>query len=172
MVHPWIMARARDARDFIDASEIVAWRRKKMPDEVVTAILSDARPYSEIAAACNISYQMVAQIKTRRLYGHVPFEGSIPRGARATMSPETVRAVFLDSDTVLDSARKHGVSAAKVMQIRQRRTHGDITAGLVSPRAALRVLDTRHASERAEMSIRHANERAALFAKMSREEGT
>lgn len=179
-MHPWVIARARDARDFLDADEIAAWRRQKMPADVVQSILADARPYDEIAVAHNVSYQMIAQIKSRRLYGHVPFDGAVPRGSRSLLSAETVRAVYLDPATAREAAKRHGVSLATVQQIRQGRTHAEVTRGLTSPRATLQALDatyagersvlcTRHVVERAAMDDRHAAEQAALDARHTAE---
>lgn len=166
MLHPWVVARAPDARDFLEAAEIADWRRRKMPPEVVQAVLADARPYGEIAAACNVNYQMVAAIKGRRLYAHVPFDGEVPRGSRSALSAETVRAIYLDPTTTREAAQRHGVSLSTAQQIRQGRIHVDVTRGLPSPSAMLRALDARHARERADLGSRHAAERAALLARL------
>ena len=164
VLHPWIVSRAPNARDFLEAAEIADWRRRKMPPEVVQVVLADARPYGEIAAACNVGYQTVAAIKARRLYAHVPFAGEVPRGSRSALSAETVRAVYLDPATTREAAQRHGVSLSRARQIRQGRIGVDITHGLTSPSAARRALDARHARERDDLDARHARERADLGA--------
>lgn len=166
MRHPWVLARAPNAQDFLEVAEIADLRRRKMPPEVVQAVLADARPYGEIAAAYNVNYQMVAAIKGRRLYAHVPFEGEIPRGSRSALSAETVQAIYLDPAAPREVAHRHGVSVSTAQQIRQGRIHADVTRGLPSPSAMLRALDARHASERAALGARHAAERASLRARL------
>ena len=156
-MHPWIIARTPGAWDVMEAADIVALRRQKMPPEVVQALLADARVYDVIAKEYGVSYQMVAQIKTRRLYAHVPYEGEIPRGARADAA--TVREIFLDPSPAREIAARHGVSLNVVRQIKQRVSHERVTRNLVAPQSGP---DTFRGEVRA-MKERHKVELAALL---------
>jgi hypothetical protein len=151
-MHPWIVARTPGAWDVMEAADIVALRRQKMPPDVVQALLADARAYDVIAEAYGVSYQMVAQIKTRRLYAHVSYEGEIPRGARADAA--TVREIFLDPSPAREIAARHGVSLNVVRQIKQRVSHERVTRNLVAPqsgpgtfRGEVRAMKERHKVE-------------------------
>lgn len=151
-MHPWIIARTPGAREVMEAGDIAALRRQKMPPEVVQALLADARAYDVIAKAYGVTYQMVAQIKTRRLYAHVPYEGEIPRGARADAA--AVREIFLDPSPAREIAARHGVSLSVVRQIKQRVSHERVTRNLIAPpsghetlRAEVRAMKERHKAE-------------------------
>jgi len=130
-------------------------RRQKMPPDVVQALLADARAYDVIATEYGVTYQMVAQIKTRRLYAHVPYEGEIPRGARGGgADAATVREIFLDPSPAREIAARHGVSLSVVRQIKQRVSHESVTRNLVAPpsgheilRAEVRAMKERHKAE-------------------------
>jgi hypothetical protein len=154
-MHPWIIARTPGAREVMEAGDIAALRRQKMPPEVVQALLADARAYDVIAKAYGVTYQMVAQIKTRRLYAHVPYEGEIPRGARGGgADAATVREIFLDPSPAREIALRHGVSLNVVRQIKQRVSHESVTRNLIAPpsghetlRAEVRAMKERHKAE-------------------------
>ena len=105
----------------MEAADIAALRRQKMPPAVVRDILADARPYQEIAEACGVPYQTVAQIKSRRLHGDVHFEGDIPRGARQTLKPEVVKGILADPRPYDEIAEAYGLSYQKVLHIKHRR---------------------------------------------------
>jgi len=159
-MHPWIIARTPGAREVMEAGDIAALRRQKMPPEVVQALLADARAYDVIAKEYGVSYQMVAQIKTRRLYAHVPYEGEVPRGARGGgADAATVREIFLDPSPAREIALRHGVSLNVVRQIKQRITHEHATRNLVAPQSAF---ETLRAEVRA-MKERHKVELTALL---------
>ena len=159
-MHPWIIARTPGAREVMEAADIAALRRQKIPSEVVRALLADARVYDVIAKEYGVSYQMVAQIKTRRLYAHVPYEGDIPRGAAGgRVDGATARDIFLDPSPAREIAARRGVSLSVVRQIKQRISHKRVTRNLVAPPSEY---ETLRADARA-MKERHKAELAALL---------
>ena len=159
-MHPWIIARSPGAGEVMEAADIAALRRQRMPPDVVREVLADPRPYMEIAKMCRVTYQTIALIKSRRLHGEVSFEGEIPRGTRR--GDEKARAIFLDPDDNGTAATKYGVSYTVVTNIRRRRSHETVTRGLTPP---LRSRAPRQETLQ-EMEARHATERAALLRKM------
>lgn len=159
MTHPWVIARSKDALEILEAFEAAALlQQRRMPDEVVRELLADPRPYDEIAAAFGIGYQMVSQIKNRRAYATVPFEGVIPRGARDLLDVERARQIYLDPSDHRTASEKYGVTYATVMNIRNRRTHAALTKGLTPPQRR----NAARTETPAEMEARHAAERATL----------
>lgn len=167
MLHPWVIARSDDALEVMDAWEAAALRRQKMPPEVVRSILADPRAYGVIAEECRVPYQMVAQIKSRRVYAHVPYDGEIPRGARGGgLDPRTARNIFLDPATPREIAARHGVSVGVVRQIKQRVAHAHATRDMTPPPPSTR--ETLRAELRA-LKARYDTERAALLAKLGGE---
>lgn len=137
-MHPWVIARTPGAGEVMEAGDIAALRRQKMPPDVVREVLADARSYQEIAEACGVPYQTVAQIKARRLYGDVPFEGEIPRGARQALKPEVVRGILADPRVYDEIAASYGLSYQMVAHIKSRRIGARVLFEGAIPRGSRR----------------------------------
>ena len=161
MVHPWVVARSRDALEVLEVDEAAALRRQKMPAEVVREVLADPRPYGEIAHDYGVSYQTVAQIKARRLYAHVSFAGDIPRGTRSGDAGK-VAEIYLSPGSSRAIAARHGVSEHTVRRIKQGLAYTRVTRDLTPPLSAR---ETVRAELRA-LKARYDDERAALLAKL------
>lgn len=82
---------------------------RKLPPAVVQAMLSDARPYREIAADFGVAHDTVQSVKLRRTHAQVPFEGP-PR-------PRRVSAEMLDkAKAALEPlAAEYGVSLRQLI---------------------------------------------------------
>lgn len=137
-MHPWIIARSPGAGEVMEASDIAALLKQRMPPDAVREVLADARPYREIAEACGMTYQAIAMIKSRRLHADVAFEGDIPRGARQSLDPEVVRGVLADPRAYDEIAAGYGLSYQMVLHIKNRRVGARVPFEGGIPRGAPR----------------------------------
>ena len=137
-MHPWIIARSPGAGEVMEASDIAALLKQRMPPDAVREVLADARPYREIAEACGMTYQAIALIKSRRLHGDVVYTGDIPRGARQSLDPEVVKGILADPRAYDEIAAGYGLSYQMVLHIKNRRVGARVPFEDDIPRGAPR----------------------------------
>lgn len=117
-------------------------KRRVFSDAEVRAILSDPRPYREIAAAHSTWAHVVSDIKCRRTYRHVRLDGAKvcrrqryrrvlfdgktprkPRAPRRVFSEAEVRSILADARPYGEIAAAHGTWKHVIAGMKWRRTY-------------------------------------------------
>jgi hypothetical protein len=132
--HLWLGSAAENHDDMVakgrrrsQAGE--ASHRAKVTEEQARAILADARPYSEIAAAYGLKISSVSSIKNRVSWSHLKVSnivknrrgsGSGNRGKSERITPEIVREIRSSEESGKSLAEKYSVSQQLITAIRKR----------------------------------------------------
>lgn len=108
--------------------------RAKLTEEQARAILSDARPYAQIAADYSVTTMTISDIKCRRSWAHIDVEfiGKAPRvspqkGKCKKVTPDIVRAIRSSTEQGSVLAIRYGVSRSLICNIIKRRSWAHVS---------------------------------------------
>ncbi len=122
----------------------------RLSDDQVRAILRDSRPYARIAADFDVHPQTVMALKARTTRFFVDIDPSEivrnKRGSRGAarsknLTDDDVRAIRISDERTSALARRYGVSAPTICDIRKLRSWLHIPAPLVEATAVAPVVD-------------------------------
>jgi hypothetical protein len=101
----------------------------KLSDRAALEILSDPRPYSQIAADYGVTPSTVASMKNRQSWRHLQVDvvkgshrGAHRRGASDKLTEQDVRQIRASPDAGKELAARYGVSPQTICGIRKLRT--------------------------------------------------
>lgn len=124
-------------RAFIPAGEL--HHNAVLTEPQVLAILSDARPYSQIAAEYGVSDGNIGSIKQRKSWPHLGQEKGIKakrisprRGKSDKITPEIVLAIRASTERGVDLAARYGIRPQNVSEIRHGRSWAHIEGETVT----------------------------------------